>query len=129
MSIRFWGRFVGWLRDGIAAAAMIAFALLAVVPDPSVAGAAASCRSVPPLTTLEMTQPLNLGQLKLQILRYACSGAYDGEIANIVSEAQAYVERRADELVKPALVLDIDETSLSNFPEIIANDFGYIEKG
>jgi len=38
------------------------------------------------------------------------------------------VERRAAEVAKPALVLDIDETSLSNFPEIIANDFGFIPK-
>ncbi len=30
---------------------------------------------------------------------------------------------------KPALVLDIDETSLSNLPEELADDFGYIPNG
>jgi predicted secreted acid phosphatase len=38
-------------------------------------------------------------------------------------------ELRAAQVTKPALVLDIDETSLSNFVEIIANDFGFIEDG
>src|SRR5262245_3587455 len=93
------------------------------------AGAAALCDAVPPPTSLNMTQPLNLGELKLQILHYACSGTYDSEIANIASQAQAYLEKRASEVVKPALVLDIDETSLMNFSEIIANDFGYIPGG
>jgi acid phosphatase len=30
---------------------------------------------------------------------------------------------------KPALVLDIDETSLSNWPNIKANNFGFIPDG
>jgi HAD superfamily, subfamily IIIB (Acid phosphatase) len=112
-----------------AAAAAIALVLAGTTLDPSMAQAPARCDRVPPPITLEMTQPLNLGQLKLQALRYACSGVYDGELAKIASEAQAYVERRAAEVTRPALVLDIDETSLSNFPEIVANDFGFIPEG
>jgi predicted secreted acid phosphatase len=45
------------------------------------------------------------------------------------SLARAYVEGRAGEVNKPALVLDIDETSLSNWPNIKANDFGFISDG
>ncbi len=112
-----------------AAAAAFALALLCALPSAALAGAAAACDTVPPLNSLEMTQPLNLGELKQQIRHYACSGAYDSELAKIVSEAQAYVEKRAGEVVKPALVLDIDETSLSNFREILANDFGFIYDG
>lgn len=75
---------------------------------------------------LENTQPINLGQLKQQLYFYACSGAYDSEVAKVAADAQAYVEKRAGEVSKPALVLDIDETSLSNLPQELANDFGYI---
>jgi hypothetical protein len=45
------------------------------------------------------------------------------------SAAQAYVDMRAGQVNHPAIVLDIDETSLSNWPEIIANDYGYIPSG
>jgi class 3 adenylate cyclase len=34
-----------------------------------------------------------------------------------------------DQVNHPAIILDIDETSLSNWPEIIANDYGYIPSG
>jgi hypothetical protein len=112
-----------------AAAAALVLALLCAGSSPSMAGAAAACDTVPPVASLEMTQPLNLGELKQQIRHYACSGAYDSEVAKIISEAQAYVDKRAGEVVKPALVLDIDETSLSNFREILANDFGFIYDG
>jgi len=37
------------------------------------------------------------------------------------------VEKRASEVSKPVLVLDIDETSLSNLPQELASDFGYIK--
>lgn len=77
--------------------------------------------------TLDVTQPINLGQLKQQIYFYACSGAYDSELTKVLSDAQSYVEKRAGEVSKPALVLDIDETSLSNLPQELANDFGYIQ--
>jgi predicted secreted acid phosphatase len=60
---------------------------------------------------------------------YVCSGDYDRDIAKVLGEAQAYVEQRAGEVKKPALILDIDETALSNRPEIRANDFGYIPNG
>jgi acid phosphatase len=77
--------------------------------------------------TLEITQPINLGQLKQQLYFYACAGAYDSEVGKVLADAQAYVEKRAGDVSKPALVLDIDETSLSNLPEELANDFAYIE--
>ena len=131
MSKRLPRRLADWLQEMRAGApvAALVLALVGMAPNPSRAGAAAACDTVPPLNSLEMTQPLNLGELKQQIRHYACSGAYDSELAKVVSEAQAYVEKRAGEVVKPALVLDIDETSLSNFREILANDFGYIYDG
>jgi acid phosphatase len=107
-----------------------AFSVMAVAPaDMALAGAAAFCKGTPAPHTLQVTQPLNLGEVKLQVRFYACSGAYDADLAKVGAAARAYVEKRASEVAKPALVLDIDETSLSNFPEIVANDFGFIPNG
>jgi len=108
-----------------------AFSVMVAAPaDMALAGAAAFCKGTPVLHTLQtMQQPLNLGEVKLQVKYYACSGAYDADLAKVAAAAQAYVEKRASEVSKPALVLDIDETSLMNFPEIIANDFGFIPSG
>ena len=78
---------------------------------------------------LAMGQPLNLGELKLQLSDYKCSGQYDREVADTLADAQSYVDVRAGQINHPAVVLDIDETSLSNWPEIIANDYGYIPSG
>ena len=69
-------------------------------------------------------EPLNIGDLKQQINDYKRSGAYDRDIAAVIKKAQAYIEHRVPAVSKPAIVLDIDETSLSNWPQIQANDFG-----
>jgi predicted secreted acid phosphatase len=79
--------------------------------------------------TAEIHQPANLGELKWELRKYQSGGDYDRDLAAVAAAARAYVEERAGQVAKPALVLDIDETSLSNWPEIIANDFGYIPAG
>lgn len=87
----------------------------------------AGCATMPPAPPIGT--PANLGELKTEILAYERSGAYDHDLAAVGAAAQAYVEQRAATVVRPAMVLDIDETSLSNWPEIRANDFGYIPDG
>jgi acid phosphatase len=47
----------------------------------------------------------------------------------VFEAAGSYVERRAAEVEKPAVVLDIDETSLSNWQNLDLDDFGFIENG
>ena len=79
--------------------------------------------------TLESTQPLNIGQLKFQLRDYYYCGAYQQEFAAKIAEAKAYLQQHAHDGPKPALVLDIDETSLSNWREIDQDDFGYISGG
>ena len=74
-------------------------------------------------------QPPNLDELKQQLLAYQKSGDYERGLAVVAGSAQAYVEAHAAGVTKPALVLDIDETSLSNWPRIVADDFGYIPSG
>jgi predicted secreted acid phosphatase len=68
--------------------------------------------------------PANIGDLKRQITEYKRSGAYDRDLAEVIKKAQAYIERRAPSVRMPAIVLDIDETSLSNWQQIQANDYG-----
>jgi acid phosphatase len=86
----------------------------------------ACTRSYAPQTLDVTQQPINVGQLKNQLYFYACSGAYDDDLNGVLGAARAYVEARAGQVVKPALVLDIDETSLSNLPIELIDDFAYI---
>jgi len=102
---------------------------LAVPGQYALAQTAAHCGGTPAPHTLQMSRPLNIGELKLQVRFYACSGAYDSDIAKVLADTRAYVKSRAAEVARPAIVLDIDETALSNFPVILANDFGYIPNG
>ncbi len=75
------------------------------------------------------TAPVNLGELKTQLTSYHASGAYDRDLASVDLQAEAWIEANARSESRPALVLDIDETSLSNWPQMAANDFGYIPGG
>jgi hypothetical protein len=82
----------------------------------------------PPPRPVQLQAPLNLGQLKHQLVHYRCT-RYDAELAKVLHEARAWVEQRASHVARPALVLDIDETSLSNWEQILHNDFGFIAEG
>jgi acid phosphatase len=103
-------------------AAMLAAGALRAQAEPL----ATACHKAYAPQTLSMSQPLNLGQLKLQLYFYACSGAYDRDLNKVLAPAQAYVAARAAQVAKPAIVLDIDETSLSNLPVELVDDFGYL---
>jgi acid phosphatase len=94
-----------------------------------VACALAGAAAAQTIADVPTSQPPNLGDLKQQILEYQKSGAYDRDLAAVAAAAQAYVEERAGAVKNPALVLDIDETSLSNWPQLVANNFGYIARG
>jgi putative acid phosphatase of HAD superfamily subfamily IIIB len=109
-----------------AAVAALCFAALAGM---AIATRAADC---PLAVEVHVPQPppppLNIDKVKEALLAYQAEG-YDGDVAAVFATARAYVEGRADQVSKPALVLDIDETSLSNWPNIKANDFGFISDG
>jgi hypothetical protein len=87
------------------------------------------CPDKPYNHPLSMDQPLNLGELKEQLTDYKCFGQYDREVADRLMDAQTYVDVRSGQVTHPAIVLDIDETSLSNWPEIFVDDFGFIPSG
>jgi len=71
----------------------------------------------------------NLGEIKQRLIQYKKSGAYERDIAKVTTKAQKFIEKRAPRVNKPAMILDIDETSLSNWVELVANDFGYFPGG
>jgi acid phosphatase len=79
--------------------------------------------------TLDATRALNIGQLKIQLRDYYYCGDYDADFAAVGDQAKKYLELRAGQVPSPAIVLDIDETSLSNWIEIDRDDFGFIPGG
>ncbi len=71
----------------------------------------------------------NLGDEKADLLEYQRSGRYMRDIATASGKAQEFVAAHPLNVPKPALVLDIDETSLSNWKAMKIDDFGYIPNG
>lgn len=64
-------------------------------------------------------EPLNLGLLRKEVQEYHDSGIYEKELNDVIAKAQLYIVSQANEpeasKKKLAIVLDIDETSLSNY--------------
>lgn len=67
----------------------------------------------------------NLGLAKNEIHRWVDSGEYARECAEVGARARVYLEQNRAGKSKPAMVLDIDETSLSNYPLMDDEDFGF----
>src|SRR5262245_20321578 len=110
------GIVANWMCSRVLAACLLLAGSCSAVqrPAPSPAGAAA----VP-----------NLFDVQRQIEQYISSGRYDAEVASVASDAQTYMEKRAGAVAKPAIVLDIDETSLSNWPAYKINGWARIVNG
>jgi acid phosphatase len=71
----------------------------------------------------------NLYDAQRQVEEYIGSGRYDEDVARVVAEARAWLESRSPAATKPAIVLDIDETSLSNWPAYRANGWARVVAG
>lgn len=84
---------------------------------------ASSCAG-PPAETVP-----NLYDAQQSVERYIASGRYDTDFARVVADATAYLESRAKNVTRPAIVLDIDETSLSNWPAYKVNGWVRIVNG
>jgi len=78
--------------------------------------------------------PMNLSLLKQDIIHYHASGHYDRDVAARIAQAKEYLVKRIAENKKSAhpkklaIVLDIDETVLSNYSNLKALNFGGTEK-
>lgn len=74
-------------------------------------------------------EPSNLSLLKNEIKTYYDSGAYSRELAEAIQQAHQYINqqitanKQSNHKKKLAIILDIDETSLSNYAKITQRDF------
>jgi HAD superfamily hydrolase (TIGR01549 family) len=82
-----------------------------------------------PLAQLSAAQPANIGDLTAQLAAYHDFGAYDRDLWSVIKPAEDYLTQRAPQVKMPALVLDVDETALSNWPKLAANAFAYFPNG
>jgi HAD superfamily, subfamily IIIB (Acid phosphatase) len=64
-----------------------------------------------------------LYEAQRQVEEYISSGRYDRDFSAVVARAQEWLEQRSKTANKPAIVLDIDETSLSNYTQLNTNNF------
>ncbi len=71
----------------------------------------------------------NLYDAQRLVEDYIRGGRYDEDVANVVADARAWLEERTRTAVTPAIVLDIDETSVSNWPAYRLNGWGRIVSG
>src|SRR4051812_18898796 len=122
-----------FLRNSWAALAILALAGLTLAgPAAAETLAPDGCYPIPEVKPPpSVSQPLNIDLIKQQLLYYRCAH-YDREVAAVYSEAQRWIQMRAPQVSqgsKPAIVLDIDETSLSNWTRILHDDFAYIRDG
>ncbi|HEY0792482.1 MAG TPA: HAD family acid phosphatase [Chthoniobacterales bacterium] len=86
----------------------------------------AAC-TAPPQTSRFITvanQPANVGDAGIAARAYHDHGAYDRDLMVVAGNAEKWVAQRAAFVPRPALVLDVDETALSNWEIIKLDDFG-----
>lgn len=79
--------------------------------------------------TAAFAEPPNLALLQADVIQYHDSLVYEKDLALIIDEAHQYVNRQVEannhreHKKKLALVLDIDETSISNYSMLVKNHF------
>jgi len=86
------------------------------------------CDPPPPRQAVDFSSAPNLDLIKRQLLYYRCT-QYDADVAATLAEAKRWVQFRAPQVANPAIVLDIDETSLSNWKRIYKDDYAFFAKG
>jgi len=105
-----------------------AAAAISMAPS-AVAAAADACPAPAPNHVPDPPPPpLNLGTIKKLLLDYHAK-YYNDDVAAVFESAKKFIEQNAARSKRPALVLDIDETSLTNWPNLAADDFGFIADG
>lgn len=79
--------------------------------------------------TKTFAEPMNLDALKKELKTYHDSGAYQKEVEDVLKKARAYItsqvaiNNQAKPPKKLAVVLDIDDTSLTNYQDIVERNF------
>ena len=86
------------------------------------------------LNTPSFSEPANIALLKKEVKTYHDSGAYEKEIKITLEKARDFLIERVNANAKSehpqklAVVLDIDETSLSNYPSLVKYQFTFSRK-
>ena len=94
----------------------------------------AGCAATGPAPSPSASLPVfvatpSLVETKREVSAYVESGRYEADVAAVVDQARAFLESRVPRGGKLAIVLDIDETALSNLPSFRANDWGFVIPG
>ncbi len=105
-----------------------ALAAVSFAPNPARAAAEACPAAVPNHIPDPPPPPLNLGTIKKLLLDYHAMH-YNDDVAAVFESAKEFVKQNAARSKRPALVMDLDETSLTNWPNLAADDFGFIADG
>jgi predicted secreted acid phosphatase len=74
-------------------------------------------------------EPANVGDAKTAATAYRDSGQYMLDLAEVAAQATTWIGDQVPVTPRPAVVFDIDETALSNWEVIKANDFGRFING
>lgn len=77
------------------------------------------------IVTSTYSEPTNIYNAKQDVKAYYNSGGYNQALNQVGEKAMVYLKSCQDTPGKLAIVMDIDETSLSNYPAEIQMDFGY----
>jgi acid phosphatase len=77
------------------------------------------------LVSNKSQEPRNLSLCKEEVKAYVTSKQYMEDIRAVTTEAEKYIAEQIDTTKRNAIVLDIDETSLSNLKYELEMDFGY----
>jgi predicted secreted acid phosphatase len=83
----------------------------------------------PPPPAVGSNEPFNVGITKLVAVAYHDTGAYMRDLTRAAAPAGDWLRERASQVPSATLVLDIDDTALTNWPVILANDFGRFPTG
>lgn len=82
------------------------------------------------MTAASRAEPLlNLSDAKTTVRAYHDDGYYHRDIAQVADWAIAWIERRAGQRTpdeRLVVLMDVDETVLSNYPHMDEQDFGYV---
>jgi acid phosphatase len=112
------------MRTRVALVSVVTGALIWFAPAALAEPPAPPAPIIPP-----PVQPANIGDLKFDATDYYDSGAYLIDLQLAAAPAIAWITEEAQRVTRPAVVFDIDETALSNWEAIKANDFGRVFDG
>jgi putative acid phosphatase of HAD superfamily subfamily IIIB len=108
----------------ITVASVVAAILLVGAPAGAAEPPAPPVPIIPPPVS-----PANIGDLKTEAEGYYDSGAYLTDLQLATAPAITWIDEEAPAVDRAAVVFDIDETALSNWSAIEANDFGRVIAG